>query len=256
MENKYWFLFKNGSILLQKEAEIYRIPESNEAPFVTEGTLHLVGILDGKPCITGSLNEEFLETENYKMIGLRDSYDFLPEPVHRLAGKAGEIIHWDRNTRFCSACGSPARLHTAISKICTGCGKEMFPQITPAILVLVKRGEEILLVHARNFRSNLYSLVAGFVETGENLEECVQRELREETSLEVRNIRYFGSQEWPYPSGIMIGFIADYVSGDLYYADGELTSGGFYSKDNLPELPQRLSLARRMINAWLAGEVN
>lgn len=255
MENKYWFLFINGMLLLQKEGEAFRLPVGRDAAFPTEGTLHFVGILDGKPCIAGALTEEVEESETFKMVGLRDSYDVLPLPHHRRAGKAAEILFWDRNTRFCPACGTPAKLHTPISKICPSCGKEMFPQIIPAILVMVKRGDTVLLVHARNFKGNFKSLVAGFVETGETLEECVKRELREETSLEITNIRYFGSQEWPYPSGIMIGFVADYVSGELEFLDKELDTGGFYSKDDLPELPQRLSLASKMINAWLEGKI-
>lgn len=253
MENKYWFLLKDGALLLEKDGERFRIPEGSDAPFPTEGTLHFLGILDGKPCITGVLAEEVEENETFKMRGLRDSYDFLPHTHHRMAGKASEILFWDRNTRFCPACGSPVKLHTPLSKLCPSCGKEQFPQVVPAILVLVKRGDRILLVHACNFKGDFKSLVAGFVETGETLEECVQRELREETSLEVTNLRYFGSQEWPYPSGIMIGFVADYVSGELDFLDKELNDGGFYSKDDLPELPQRLSLARKMIDAWLEG---
>ena len=120
---------------------------------------------------------------------------------------------------------------------------------------MVKKEDKILLVHARNFKRPFKSLVAGFVETGESLEECVQREVKEETSLEVSHVRYFGSQEWPYPSGLMIGFVADYISGEIQFLDDELSSGDFYSKENLPMLPQKLSLARKMIDAWMEGKI-
>ena len=108
-----------------------------------------------------------------------------------------------------------------------------------------------LLVAARNFKGRFNSLVAGFLETGETLEECVAREVKEETGLDVKNITYFGNQPWPYPSGLMVGFIADYAGGEITLQDEELSSGDFYTRDHLPELPRKLSLARKMIDWWL-----
>lgn len=155
-------------------------------------------------------------------------------------------------SRYCGACGAPMRRSTEISKICTACGREVFAQVSPAIIVLVRRGREALLVHARNFSRPFFGLVAGFVETGESLEQCVRREVMEETSLRVKNIRYAGSQPWPYPNSLMLGFTADYESGELRFADGELSEGGFFSADNLPLLPTPPSIARRLIEEWIA----
>ena len=137
---------------------------------------------------------------------------------------------------------------------CPKCKKETYPVISPAIIVLIHKGEEVLLVHARNFKGSFHGLVAGFLEVGETLEQCIQREVMEETGLTINHISYFGSQPWPYPSGIMVGFFADYVSGKIRLQDEELSTGSFFSKDNLPELPSKLSIARRMIEWWLAGE--
>jgi NAD+ diphosphatase len=117
--------------------------------------------------------------------------------------------------------------------------------------VLVHRGDEALLVKAKNFKRNYHGLVAGFVETGESLEECVCREVREETGLAITNIRYFGSQPWPYPMGLMIGFHADYVSGEIALVDGELSEAAFFSRDNLPAIPDKMSMARMLIDDWL-----
>ena len=108
-----------------------------------------------------------------------------------------------------------------------------------------------MLVHARNFRGTFYGLVAGFLEPGETLEQCVEREVREETGLKICNIRYFDSQPWPYPSGLMVGFTADYAGGNIKLQDEELSAGAFYHRDHLPELPQKLSIARRLIDHWL-----
>lgn len=185
---------------------------------------------------------------------LRRSYMILGERDYILAAKAAELLFWDRTHRFCPACGTPLKRHSQISKICSGCGTEHFPSPLPAVLVLVRRGDEALLVHARNFRRRFFGLVAGFVETGESLEECVAREVKEETTLEISNIRYFGSQTWPFPFNLMVGFTADYAGGEIRFADEELTEGGFFSPDHLPELPSPPSLARALIDSWLRGE--
>ena len=154
------------------------------------------------------------------------------------------------------------KLHTEISKRCTNCGKELWPQLATAVIVRVTRpsqssnlsspiSEEVLLVHANNFRRPYYGLVAGFVETGETLEEAVRREVREETVIEITNIRYFGLQPWPYPCGLMVGFTADYVSGDVHLQRSELSNGGWFTRDNMPPIPGKASIARRLIDDWL-----
>ena len=153
--------------------------------------------------------------------------------------------------------------HTEISKHCTECGKELWPQLQTAIIVRVTRNREdgaqsahhldaeVLMVHAHNFRGNYYGLVAGFVETGETLEDCVRREVWEETHIRVKNIRYFASQPWPYPAGLMVGFTAEYESGELQLQREELSGGGWFTRDNLPDMPNRSSLARQLIDDWL-----
>ena len=186
------------------------------------------------------------------MCPLRQSYYQLPEPLYLKAGKCAELLYWDRNTRFCGVCGGPMRFHTDISKRCTECGKEVWPQLATAIIVLIRRGaDEVLLAHARNFRTNFYGLIAGFVETGETLEEAVCREVMEETGLQIKNIRYFGSQPWPYPSGLMVGFTADYAGGRIHVQREELTKCAWFRRDHLPTLPEKLSIARKLIDAWL-----
>ena len=142
-------------------------------------------------------------------------------------------------------------MDTEISKKCTGCGKEIWPQLATAVIVLIHKGDEVLLVRAKNFRTDFYGLVAGFVETGETLEEAVAREAFEETGVKIQNIRYFGSQPWPYPCGLMVGFNADYVSGDIHLQKSEIAKGGWFRKDNLPTIPEKLSIARMLLDAWI-----
>ena len=184
-------------------------------------------------------------------IPLRASYDVLPLSHYLMAGKARELMHFDDTVRYCSVCGAPMRWNTDISKVCQSCEREVWPSIATAIIVLITRGDEVLLVRARNFRRPYYGLVAGFLETGETLEECVRREVKEETNLEVKNIRYFGNQPWPYPSGQMVGFTAEYAGGELCVQDEELTDANFFHRDHLPEIPHKLSMARMLIDAWL-----
>lgn len=249
-----WFIFCNDHILLEKKDARYDIPLAAKPPIKINKDHTVLNIPDQDDHCFGKTLEISNMTENpvsYEWIGLRASYDYLPSDSYKTAGKAFEIIHWDKNSRFCPACGSATIQQNDNLKRCPSCKKELYPSIPAAVLVLIRKDDSILLVHARNFKGTFNSLVAGFLETGESLEECVAREVMEETGLEINNISYFGSQPWPYPSGLMVGFIADYLNGDIRLQEEELNSGAFYTRDNLPELPRKLSLARKMIDWWI-----
>ena len=189
-------------------------------------------------------------------VGLREAWNYMTEEEWKQEARKAELDYFFSTHRFCGTCGAAMQPSTDISLKCPACGREDFPSLSPAILVLVKRGKEALLVHARSFTRPVYALVAGFVETGENLEECVRREIHEETSLEVSIIRYFGSQSWPFPSQLMIAFTADYAGGELRFADGELSAGGWFSRGNPPALPTLPSLSRQLIDAWISGKLS
>lgn len=248
----WWFIFHNDRLLLEKRDDSYSVPYQAEAPlFVEDSAVHEFAMLDGTPCKAFTV-PELTENGRYAVTELRSSYDCLPYEQFQMAGKAREILHWDKTTTFCPVCGTPTEPFMPIAKKCPDCSFEMFPSISTAILALVRKEDSVLLVHAHNFRGPFHSLVAGFLETGESLEECVQREVMEETGLTIKNITYFGSQPWPFPSGLMVGFIADYESGEIRLQQEELSAGAFYTKENLPELPRKMSLARRMIDWWLS----
>lgn len=250
-----WYIFFKDNLLIQKaENGTCSIPYGTKPPVTPpEGQIiHRVLLPTGITVRTFAIDYPMAETDRWMMTGLRASFDHLSLEDYRAAGKAYQIIYWDLHSRYCPACGTPTEQRTDIMKKCPTCGYELYPPISTAIIVLVSRGDEILLVHARNFRGTFFGLVAGFLEAGETLEQCVRREVREETGLTIRNITYFDSQPWPYPSGLMVGFFADYESGEIKLQDDELSAGAFYHKDNLPELPQKLSIARRLIDTWLA----
>lgn len=261
-----WCLFFDGQLLMQKNEgdtadanhtpsdTLCHIPCGERPPFPpADGqTVHRVTLPTGEVVRTFALDHSIVETPRWLMVGLRASFNYLSIDDYQAAGKAAQILYWDAHSRFCPACGTSMQQQTDIMKRCPHCGYEMYPPIAPAIIVLVRRGrDEVLLVHARNFRGTFYGLVAGFLEAGETLEQCVRREVMEETGLSIDNIRYFGSQPWPYPSGIMLGFTADYVGGTIKLQDDELSAGAFYHRDHLPELPQKLSIARKLIDQWL-----
>ena len=254
MERKYWFVFCKGDLLLEKTSEgRYTIPYQEEAPTpLKEWTnVHTITPFGDDDVRTYTIDGPVTDNPRYEMCGLRATYNKLPHELYQIAGKCQEILYWDVNTRFCGVCGGPMKMHTEISKRCTHCGKEIWPLLATAIIVLIRREDKVLLVHARNFRGKFFGLVAGFVETGETLEEAVVREVHEEVGIKIKNIRYFASQPWPYPCGLMVGFTADYVSGDLHLQRSELDDAGWFDRDHLPPVPDKMSIARQLIDSWL-----
>lgn len=250
----WWFVFSKDQLLLEKQNGTFTVPYGKSAPIAPPAgaTIHEITTLDEMPCKAFAINQPIEENGVYTLTGLRASYDSIPLEQYQTAGKAFEILHWDRNSRYCPACGTRMEQQEPIMKKCPTCANEVYPAIATAIIVLIRKEDAILLVRARNFRGTFYGLVAGFLETGETLEECVHREVMEETGLKVKNITYFGNQPWPYPSGLMVGFIADYAGGEIDLQQEELSEGAFYTRENLPEIPRKLSLARKMIDWWVA----
>ena len=251
---KYWFVFCKTDILLEKLPDgSFTIPNGEEPPVEIKPwtTVHNITPFDDAEVKTLHIDMPVTNHTMYEMCGLRQSFYKLPNDLYLKAGKCQEILYWDMNTQYCGVCGGRMHLHTDISKRCENCGKEIWPQLATAVIVLVHRDEEVLLVHANNFRGNFYGLVAGFVETGETLEQAVEREVMEETGIRIRNIRYFGSQPWPYPCGLMVGFHADYDGGEIHLQRSELSAGAWFTRNQLPQIPEKLSIARMLLDDWL-----
>ncbi len=245
-----YFIFCQSDLVLERIGEDFRIPTE---PVVALKPWTTVMDIDGDKAYR--IEMPLTDHPRYVMCPLRQSYYKLSQADYLKAGKCHELLYWDQQTKYCGVCGGPLRFDTPISKKCDHCGKEWWPSLATAVIVLIRKGKEVLLVHANNFRDNHYGLVAGFVETGETLEEAVYREVREETGLQIDHLRYFGSQPWPYPCGLMVGFTADYVSGDIHLQRSELSKAAWYDRDHLPHIPEKLSIARQLIDAWLADDV-
>lgn len=264
-----YYLFNKGNLLLQKaegdshlscNKQIYSYSIPNIFP------LSFGEIPDERYCYTmpshflingeeamafGMIGDLPNAGEHYEWVPLRTTWDYLPEHYYVAAAHASVWIYWEETNRFCSRCGTLLDRFMSMGKRCSKCGMEHFPHLAPAAIVRVTCGDKILLVRAKSFKRYMYGLVAGFLEGGETLEECAAREVMEETGLNIKNIRYFGSQPWPYPSGVMVGFTAEYAGGTITLRDGELIDAAFFDRDRLPPIPSSMSIARRLIDDFV-----
>ena len=213
---------------------------------------HYLGELDGADCWAIALPEEVELPPGAMLSGLRPLLARADDELFGIAGRALQIVGWDETHRFCGRCGSATeQLVGERAKRCPQCGYLAYPRVSPAVIMRVTRGEEILLARGRRFPQPIYSTLAGFVDPGESLEECVVREVREEAGIEIRELAYFGSQPWPFPHSLMVGFTAEHASGELAIDQEELADGGWFRRDALPLLPPHGSIARRLIDDFL-----
>jgi NAD+ diphosphatase len=189
----------------------------------------------------------------YGWAGVRSLFSVLEDDHFALAGRALQLLEWDRNHQHCGRCGTP----TAPSaeervRVCPACRLSAYPRVAPAVMALVKRGRELLLGRSPHFPPGMYSALAGFVEPGETLEQCVARELAEEVGVSVANLAYFASQPWPFPHSLMIAFVCDWSGGEIRPQAGEIEAASWFDVLQLPKLPSRISIARRLIDAVVA----
>ena len=253
-----WFLFHHQRLLVRREEDSYAILQSPDIEKLNLSLLkgRFFGSLDHHPCYLGEVEGVPPVSDAFEFIGLRELFFSFEEDMIRAAGVANQLVHWNRNHQYCGRCGKVTEDRTnERAKICPQCGLINYPRLSPAIIVAVLKGEQILLAHSKRFPGKFYSVLAGFVEPGETLEQCVTREVREEVGIEVKNIRYFGSQPWPFPDSLMIGFTAEYAGGEMRVDGIEIADAGWFTADLLPSIPPRISIARQLID-WFSNEVH
>lgn len=208
-----------------------------------------LGTLDRIPCYSAELPDDAVPPDGYSFAGLRRLFGLLDDTMLGIAVRAKQIVAWDQTHQFCGRCATPTHLaDDERARVCPACGLTNFPRIAPAVIVAVTKGDELLLARAQRFPQGFYSVLAGFVEAGETLEECVRREIREEAGVEVKNIRYFGSQAWPFPHSLMIGFTAEYAGGEITPDPSEIADAGWFRPDRFPQIPEKISIARSLID--------
>jgi NAD+ diphosphatase len=249
-----WFLFYQNKILIEPIGEQGIRPYFDDLAGFASVLLdsHYLGAMNGIDWYAAELADDGVVPQNVEFWGLRQLFGVVDDEMLWLAGHANHFIHWAGTHRFCGRCGAPTHEKSDERALfCEACGLVNYPRVSPAIIVAVLRDQRLLLARSTRIRTSFYSVLAGFVEPGETLEECVRREVREETGIAVANIRYFGSQPWPFPDSLMVAFTAEYAGGELALNPAEILDAGWFPATNLPPVPGKYSIARRLID-WFA----
>ncbi len=249
------FAFHEGKLLVSRieEGAPPRLPTYGDLRTIgLGGRPHYLGELEGLACVAINLEAAGVDAarDAWRFSGLRALFFAIPDPLLALAGRAFQIVEWDRTHRYCGQCGTP--MHDKAgerARECPACGHTAYPRVSPAMMVLVTRGHDMLLARANRFPPGMFSALAGFVEPGETIEDCIHREVREEVGIEVRDPVYFGSQSWSFPHSLMIAFTAEYAGGTLRPDETEIAEARWFAPDALPAMPPSLSIARRLIDA-------
>ncbi|MCP4622431.1 MAG: NAD(+) diphosphatase [bacterium] len=258
-ETALWLLFHDQLLLMRREGDSLSIPNSAELEIFGLGPTgrQFLGMLNDHPCYVGELTDAEQISDPFTFTDLWALFGRFEEDVIRAAGLANQLVQWNQNHRYCGKCGNPTENKTdERAKICPKCGLINYPRLSPAIIVAVRKDNQLLLANAQRFPAKLYSVLAGFVEPGETLEECVRREVREEVGIAVKNVRYFGSEPWPFPDSLMVAFTAEYDSGEIRIDETEIAEAGWFSADNLPDIPPKFSIARQLIDWFSEDEQN
>jgi NAD+ diphosphatase len=253
----WWLVFRGSHLLVRLDEHQAYLPQSPAIEPLVGRPLRQIylGTLDGVHCFAAEVSREREAPAGWSFEGLRRLLALLPEPLFWLAGRAVQIVDWDRNHVFCGRCGRPTQLVTfERAKRCPDCDLVSYPAIAPAIIVSVERGDKLLLARSHRHPAGRFSVLAGFVEPGETLEETVAREVKEEVGLDVTAICYFGSQPWPFPNSLMVAFTCQYAGGEIILKDDEMAEAGWYLVDNLPRIPPPPTISRRLIDWFISRQ--
>ncbi len=247
-----WLVFQNDHLLFIKHKTHFTLPttQNNMPTFLREIQL---GMFNDQLCYCAEIASDASLPVQYELIPLRKSFELLEPIWYSLVVKAYSVINWDKNHQYCGRCGHITSHQSHIfERLCEHCGLAVYPRISPSVIVLIQKGDELLMARSPHFTKGVYGLIAGFVEAGESIEEAIHREVREEVNINIQNLHYFGSQPWPFPDSLMIGFTAEYASGELMIDNNEIEEAGWYRYDNLPGRPSsNISIAGKLINYFI-----
>jgi NAD+ diphosphatase len=248
-----WFAVRGRQVLVTHDFQLKTQEKLSDIGLEPVRTQYL-GALDDLHCFSAELHGETPAPEGFRFADLRTLLGHFDDWLHALAGRAVQIVEWERTHQYCGACGEPTQhFPNERARRCEACDQVFYPRLAPAMIVAVERGDEILLGRSPHFPPGIYSVLAGFVEPGESLEEAVAREVREEAGIEVTDVRYFGSQPWPFPNSLMIGFTARYASGEVEPDGVEMEDAAFFAYDDLPKtFPGNISISQWLMNDFVA----
>lgn len=250
-----FFVTQGSGIVVRFDGIHARLPAGDEllSLGVTPATSEYLGERDGVSLFATEIAPDAVLPAPFVKRGLRGLFGAFDDEMIGIAGRAVQVTAWAAQHRFCGRCGQRTeRVAGERSMRCAACDLSFYPRIAPAVIVLVRRGDEALLARGARFPMPMYSTLAGFSEVGESLEETLAREVEEEVGIRITNARYFGSQPWPFPNSLMVGFFADWQSGELRIDPKEIVDAQWWRADALPPIPPPLSIARRLIDAWVA----
>jgi NAD+ diphosphatase len=258
----YWFIFNKFRLLVHNRNDVVQIPLIRapgqlKIPLLRSQYLGYIKQDDTiTHCYSGEVKDSTPAPDGMDFLGLRELFSRVDDQTLALAGRAVQIKEWDKTHQYCGQCGSKViQLEFERAKKCPVCTHTTYPRLTPAVIVSIERqsksGSEILLARNKRHPAGFFSVLAGFVEPGESLEECIRREVREEVGIEIKNIRYFGSQPWPFPNSLMIAFTAEYLSGTIRLEEEEIEEAGWFRANALPKVPPRISIARKLIDSFV-----
>ncbi len=249
----WWFGFHRNRLLVRVTDAELAVPYTERFTELglTARQQYYLGRYEGRPCYAVDVAED-TAPDGMDFKDLRQVYGSLDEDLFVLGGRAVQIVEWDRNHQYCGRCGSKTYTKdNERAKACRECKLMNFPRLSPAVIMAVEKGDKLLLARSAHFPTGLYSVLAGFVEPGETIEECVVREVREEVGITVGKVRYVASQPWPFPNSLMLGFSAEYLAGEIQPDPVEIAEAGWFSADALPSIPGRISIARRLIDRFV-----
>ncbi|OOM16048.1 NAD(+) diphosphatase [Clostridium saccharobutylicum] len=251
--NDLCFMFFKGNLLIKKKDDNITIPIFDDIKKlnIKYENDFFIGTIGEKCCFAVEAIQEVDLFGSFELMPLYEFGSFVKEELFLAAGRATQILNWDKTHRFCGKCGSKTEnKNDEIAKFCPNCNNVMYPVICPAIIVAVINDDKILLAHNKGFKNNKYSLIAGFVEAGEDLESAVKREVFEEVGIKIKNINYYTSSPWSFPNSLMIGFTAEYESGEIKVDGEEIMHADWFTKDNFPNIPDKFTLARKIIDSF------
>ena len=254
-----WLLLQGGALMVQRDGDGSLQLPSGDLPqglALSSGDPVCFGSWDGRPLLAAQVSRESQLPATLSAEQFNANDDRLDDIQLTLGGLAQQVLWWLQESRRCSRCGTVTQPHIRNwGRCCPACQAERFPAVSPCAIVLVRRGAEFLLTRKAAWPQGRYSLVAGFLDPGESLEECAAREVLEETGIRIANLKYVGSQHWPFPSQLMAGFVADYAGGEIRVDERELEDARWFSRAQPPlALPGKRSIARWIIDRYALGD--
>jgi NAD+ diphosphatase len=251
LRNQEFLTSKNSEFLIFEEDDL----KWSEMKIVNK---QFIGYLNEKPCFLSELTNDSKLDEDLILTPLRNLLGSIPDSLFTICSRSLQLTEWNRNNLYCGACGSKMNRHKKERAMFCKCNNILvFPRISPCIIVLVTKGDELLLAHNKNFPGTFYSTLAGFIEAGESAESAIHREIFEEVKVRVKNIKYFGSQSWPFPSQLMLGYHADYLEGEIIPDGEEIDSADWFHYRNLPQVPTgNISISGQLIESYIEKLTN